>query len=649
MEIKFSYEQLTNMKKKIDLVYKNIDKDTRDIKQFECLFFKVVNELFIIKACFDCGMVTHSNQTVDQVKKQLIKKNSIFRNIFEEGDNYEFNLSNEIIEKLKIIVFSYSYTDIDFDLIGKLYQKYINVSDKKKYGQYYTDELIIDEILNNLGIHENNVQLFTSKYLDPACGTGSFLVRIANKIIRTGLQKKISPKKIIYSIKNIYGFDINDFAVYIAKSNILVQLLPIITKNNNRITLNIYVTNALLNLSTNQEIDENLTVTNIKQRRGEFLHGFDYILGNPPYFKAKNLDYQQKIYFQAILSGQQNTYSLFLFLSIRLLKEGGSFGVIIPESIKSGQYFRALREYIFETCTISNIVSFDCRKTNFEHALQGVLILCAYKGCRDDSSSYINIQNVTNKHSLYKKEATNFNVAYEDVVRYVRDYPIILACKSKEQYKLFNKLYENCNYINDEIIGYRAHTGKLVWNQVKEYLSDDHNNAKIIVWSNNIKQYKYEITGDKNQKNTYGIYENKLKKLISEGECIILRRTSVKEQKNRINAAYFDSDDEYYLENHVNYIKKFSCHSKVSYLYLLAILNSELINFVISQITGNNQISVTELNLLPIKISKDIKEIEHLVEQINNQDENKESLKAHIEGLIISTYSQSVKDQIIVG
>lgn len=646
MEIAFELTHFKNLVKKIDSTFSTFSKELQESSEFKCYFISLINELFFIKTCIDHKLILSKNvENIEQlikIRKKLSSYNSCLKDFFRNAHKYAFSFSENVILTLINEIFKFSYKHIEFDLMGKIYQKYIGSSDKKKYGQYYTDETIINEILDNLKINKDNKNLMSSKYLDPACGTGSFLVILAKRIIKAGEEKKLSAKQIVNSIENIHGLDINDFAVYIAKSNLTLQLVPLLLKNKKlNPIINVYTTNTLDNLNDIENYYEDPIIIHIKKRMYKYSDGFDYIIGNPPYFKIKSLSISQKKYFQKILIGQQNMFSLFLFFGINLLRDGGEIGLIIPESIKSGQYFRAVREYLFSTCTITNLVSFDCRKTNFIDALQGVLIVCANKG-KSSKSEFIKIKNVTNKDDLQDISNTPFFFNYSDVVRYIKGYPLLLICKELEDYKKINQFYENCYYLDDEEVGFEARTGKLVWNQVKEYLTDDiRENSKVVVWSNNIEQYECSLTGDKNKKNKYAIITKKLINRTNTGECLVLRRTSVKEQNKRIIASSLTINDRFFIENHVNYLVKLRGDSAISYNYILALLNSTLINFVMSQITGNNQISVTELNLLPIKISEDIEEISEYVEMVKKNHLDKELIKIKINELVIKTYLYS--------
>jgi type I restriction-modification system DNA methylase subunit len=577
------------------------------------------------------------------IKRQLIDINPIFKHIFDMGSKYNYIIPRKASTEFKKLIFKYNYSNIDFDFVGKLYQFYISKGERKEYGQFYTPESIIDEILDSIDYCISNNRIINSKIMDPACGSGSFLVRTTSRLKKTCTQNGLDPESTLQLIcNNIYGFDIKEFAIYLSTTNILVQLLSSIKHNNNvDIKLNLYITDTLFNLTESAGCIEETEITNIKRRKGKYVEGFDYIIGNPPYFKVKCLDDIQKKYFEQILIGQQNIYSLFLYFSINMLKNNGKLGMIIPESIKSGSYFQGIRNAIMESCRITHIVSFDCRKTNFYDALQGVMILCLSREQCDGEMPYqIRIKNVNNEDNLMQNRFNNcINVKYKDVVREINNYNFLLICKRLEDYNIINKLYENCNLLNDDNSGYKVSTGKLVWNQNKKYLKSIYKqDCKKLIWSTNIESYKINLNGNKKGEYKYIEYVDDLKNKSNIGELLLIKRTSTKEQANRVAVCLFSDDEEYYIENHINYIVKKS-ETEVSYKYLLALLNSSLLNYIASQIMCNTQLSVTELNLLPIKYGF-LKEIEQLVStiMIESDESVKNELKQRINRYIYNIY-----------
>ncbi len=120
------------------------------------------------------------------------------------------------------------------DIFRVIYQQMVSPSTRHALGEFYTPprlcQLMVDE----------NYKL-GARVLDPACGSGTFLVEIIKNIRRSGLERDDQ----MNAIKKLYGFDINPIAVAVSKANILLQLSVI---TNISIPLNIYLANSLFPL-----------------------------------------------------------------------------------------------------------------------------------------------------------------------------------------------------------------------------------------------------------------------------------------------------------------------------------------------------------------------------------------------------------------
>src|SRR5260370_34190130 len=116
------------------------------------------------------------------------------------------------------------------DLLKKLYQQLFPKSVRHDLGEYYTPDWLAEHVLNELGYDGDP----DKRVLDPACGSGTFLVMAINRIRQWyeanrekcsydegGLLERIQ--------KNVVGFDLNPLAVMAARTNYLLavrELLP---------------------------------------------------------------------------------------------------------------------------------------------------------------------------------------------------------------------------------------------------------------------------------------------------------------------------------------------------------------------------------------------------------------------------------------
>jgi len=185
--------------------------------------------------------------TSGKLKRELeeLEHGGVFHTLgitnFLEGDLFSWYLSawTEPIEKLtrKMLTKLDEYNPGTFsedpaqsrDLLKKLYHQLFPKSVRHDLGEYYTPDWLADHVLNELG-YEGDPD---KRVLDPACGSGTFLVMAINRIRRwydTNREKCAYDegdllKKIL---ANVVGFDLNPLAVMAARTNYLVAIKDLI-------------------------------------------------------------------------------------------------------------------------------------------------------------------------------------------------------------------------------------------------------------------------------------------------------------------------------------------------------------------------------------------------------------------------------------
>jgi len=190
-----------------------------------------------------------SATTPAKLRRELeeLERGGVFHKLgitnFLEGDLFSWYLAawNTPIEKLtrKMITKLDEYNPGTFsedpaqsrDLLKKLYQQLFPKSVRHDLGEYYTPDWLAEHVLNELG-YEGDPD---KRLLDPACGSGTFLVMAINRIRRWydanrekcaydegDLLKKI--------LANVVGFDLNPLAVMAARTNYLVAVKDLISR-----------------------------------------------------------------------------------------------------------------------------------------------------------------------------------------------------------------------------------------------------------------------------------------------------------------------------------------------------------------------------------------------------------------------------------
>ena len=126
----------------------------------------------------------------------------------------------------------FNFAGVDLDIIGMIYNTYVNRKEKREKGQYYTPMAIVNYILDNVGYSGRAIIGTNKRLIDPACGSGTFLVaatkRFASAYSDTSGQIT-DPEAVLQRLQqNLFGFDLNPFACYLAEVNLLIQVLDLI-------------------------------------------------------------------------------------------------------------------------------------------------------------------------------------------------------------------------------------------------------------------------------------------------------------------------------------------------------------------------------------------------------------------------------------
>ncbi|MHA1490822.1 MAG: Eco57I restriction-modification methylase domain-containing protein [Promethearchaeota archaeon] len=240
------------------------------------------------------------------------------------------------------------------------------------------------------------------KILDPSCGSGRFLISIAEyllkiyKILNLGLKDFDLKKKIIQN--NIFGIEIDKPAFMISKFRLLTWLY----------SRNITILNIDKNISTIEdlssvfnELEINFNLYNLDfllefgyyNWKSAVYFNFDIIIGNPPYIENKkifDLDFKRKLYKKF-----KSAYKLFdlsiIFLekSIKLLKNnGGYISFILTNKFLAADYGIKIREILVNHTELKEIINISTLPV-FSKAATYPIILSLRKGISNNTSILI--------------------------------------------------------------------------------------------------------------------------------------------------------------------------------------------------------------------------------------------------------------------
>ncbi|MFB0532466.1 MAG: N-6 DNA methylase, partial [Desulfatiglandales bacterium] len=177
-----------------------------------------------------------------------------FRWYLDAWDEAIYQAAREIVSALS----NYSLVTLDVDpdstrdLLKKLYQQLMPSELRHNLGEYYTPDWLAERLLVMLcgkRRYQKNVADVTpdKRLLDPACGSGTFLV-IAIKRIREYASERMLPESQVLEkiLSNVVGFDLNPLAVISARTNYLLGLGDLLQHRKGNIDIPVYLCDSIM-------------------------------------------------------------------------------------------------------------------------------------------------------------------------------------------------------------------------------------------------------------------------------------------------------------------------------------------------------------------------------------------------------------------
>jgi type I restriction-modification system DNA methylase subunit/Asp-tRNA(Asn)/Glu-tRNA(Gln) amidotransferase C subunit len=299
------------------------------------------------------------------------------RRLFDWGIQSEFNSNlDDVLQRTLWHLNHYNFENVDRDVLGHLYQEHLPPEERKALGEFYTPTAVVDLILDSVG-YTADKQLEREEYdlIDPACGSGTFLVRAAGRLLDRLDQKGVPPRDAIEIVQQrIHGLDLNPFACHIAELNLLFQVIDLykdVKDEDPDYTLDrfqIYRTDSLRDeakesLATLQSSaiqrqyrEERRRASQIKERED-----YGFVVGNPPYVRIQNLpkgpareeydDYDTAHY-------NYDIYILFIERAAEWLAEDGKLGFIVSNKFTENRYGAKVQDYILQHYELQEIINF---------------------------------------------------------------------------------------------------------------------------------------------------------------------------------------------------------------------------------------------------------------------------------------------------
>jgi len=396
-----------------------------DEKAVDAYFYRVayftMTRLLLVRLWEDIGFIDQSlydggfkkwyesfNREIDRVLEYAFHlAGGQYSWLFNRANNYTWYHPNH--KALVDVLYEFSHFNLgklNADILGTIYEEYVDRVDRKNKGQYYTPREVVSFIWDRVGFTHDNAffrfedgQRKPRLIFDPATGSGGFLVEAARRLREEATYNSHDLNDLVdvesAIIEGLYGSEISAFSYYITEINLLIQLTPIIKNilehkhlyRHPEFALSVIHQDSLKlhpriektfegfpdELRKADEVyerDKKHDIVGLEGRKREVYefikdcHDFDYVCANPPYIGEKGhkelfrATIEQYPYWRQYYLGKMDYLYWFVILGLSKLREGGELGFITTSYWPTADGAAKLRKYILDNALIREIVNF---------------------------------------------------------------------------------------------------------------------------------------------------------------------------------------------------------------------------------------------------------------------------------------------------
>jgi len=366
-----------------------------------------------------------------------------------------------IVDDLYYPLSPYEFSVISVEILGSAYEQFLGkqirigtgnrarIEEKPEVrhagGVYYTPQYIVDYIVERtvgeLVKGKKPEEVAKLRIVDPACGSGSFLLgayqyllnwhkqqygalkklgkgRKSDKLRPDGELTTAEKKRIL--VNNIYGVDLDANAVEVTKLSLLLKCMEGETEASIKQQLGLFHERVLPTLDRNIQCGNSLIGTdwyddhsdgdarrvkpfNWQRAFPEVFNpstgsggGFDAVIGNPPYIRVQVLQDIPGVVgslsknYRSAAKGNYDIYVTFIEKALQISKEDGKVGYILPHKFFNAKYGEGIRGILHQTKAVDSIVHFGHQQV-FDGATTYTCLLFLNKGRKQKDLSFVRV------------------------------------------------------------------------------------------------------------------------------------------------------------------------------------------------------------------------------------------------------------------
>jgi type I restriction enzyme M protein len=327
--------------------------------------------------------IFYENGSSESAEKTYQRVNELYKKALQRYLNYKPDdakdkdvrkIGEKTIEVKKVKHVVESFQDISLtknihDILGNFFERFLWSEFKQSKGQFFTHPNIVNFIIQSLELDKMTVDKINEEstlpfIIDPACGSGTFLIESMktltdfviinkNKLKETQSVKELlarefpENKKYAWAEKFIYGLDYNEDLSLATKVNMVMH---------GDGSVNIESVDALSDFSK-----FNGNKLNSKKFNGVYTKPvnelFDVIISNPPFSIKLEKETKGELPNLFIYAEKGGSENLFIERWYQLLKPLGRLGVVLPESVFDTEENKYVRLFLYKYFWIKAVIS----------------------------------------------------------------------------------------------------------------------------------------------------------------------------------------------------------------------------------------------------------------------------------------------------
>lgn len=343
------------------------------------------------------------------LKETYRQSAELYRNLFDHNildwalDSSDEDLSSALLHAMYLLS-RWDFRAIHGDILSGVYDHYLDPQKRRALGEVFTRPEIARYMLERCQYDS------TKTVLDPACGTGTFLVEALNQDVkRLRSAGMLTEQTVTPTLRRLHGLDISPFSVSLAQIQLLWHNLDLFTgKTPGEIrslaaslvpsiqvqgghssldTLGIPLVHGLDTIASQSGLDFSTVASNLRRKRvasvprrfRQVVQGtYDIVIGNPPYVRPhrQSLDEATQRTYEEVAEGQVDLYIPFLYRAVRgWVKKGGRVSFIVPMGALDSAYAGPLRRVLTEFKLVEIVDLEALRKKTFRGIKRPTIIL----------------------------------------------------------------------------------------------------------------------------------------------------------------------------------------------------------------------------------------------------------------------------------